>query len=52
MGEAERRAFWNPLLESNFLGADDPDYAVIIVKLYGIECCTPPNMEPAVLELS
>jgi len=49
--EAERHAFWNPSLESIFSGADDPGYAVVVIKPYRIECCTPPNMEPEVLEL-
>lgn len=51
VGEAVRHAFWNPSLESIFSGADDPDYAVVVVKPYRIEYCTPPNMEPEVLEL-
>lgn len=49
--EAARHAFWNPSLEAIFSGADDPNYAVVVIKPYRIECCTPPNMEPEVLEL-
>ena len=50
--EAERHALWNPSLESIFSDADDPTYAVIMIKPYRIECCTPPNMEPEVLEFA
>ncbi len=50
--EVERHAFWNPALDSIFSGADDPGYAVVVVKPYRIEYCTPPNMEPEVLDLS
>ncbi len=49
--EAERHVFWNPSLESLFSGADDPGYAVVVVKPYRIEYCTPPNMKAEVLEL-
>ncbi len=49
--EAERHAFWNPSLADIFSGADDPDYAVVVIKPYRIEYCTPPSMEAEVLEL-
>jgi len=46
----ERHAFWNPSLEPIFSGPDDPNYAVVVIKPYRIELCSPPNMEPEVLE--
>lgn len=49
--DAERHGFWNPSLESIFSGKDDPAYAVIVIKPYRIECYTPPEMSPEVLEL-
>lgn len=48
---AEREAFWNPSLVDIFSGPDDLNYAVVVIKPYRIECCTPPDMEPEVLEL-
>ena len=49
--ETVRHAFWNPTLEAIFDGPDDPTYAVVVIKPYRIELCTPPNMMPEVLEL-
>ena len=49
---AEKTAFWNPSLESIFSGADDPNYAVLLIKPYRIELWTPPRMEPEVLEIN
>ena len=49
--ETERYAFWNPSLEPIFDGPDDPTYAVVVIKPYRIEICSPPNMTPEVLEL-
>ena len=49
---AEREAFWNPTLVDIFSGPDDPNYAIIVIKPYRIECCTPPAMEPEILELA
>ena len=49
--ETERHAFWNPSLEPIFDGPDDPSYAVVVIKPYRIEICSPPNMTPEVLEL-
>ncbi|MEN7973796.1 MAG: pyridoxamine 5'-phosphate oxidase family protein [Verrucomicrobiota bacterium] len=51
VGAAEKAAFWNPTLESVFSGPDDPNYGVVVIKPYRIECWTPPAMEPEVLEL-
>ena len=48
---AEKTAFWNPSLESIFSGADDPNYAVVVIKPYRIERWTPPGMAPEVLEI-
>lgn len=48
---AEKTAFWNPSLEMIFKGPDDPDYAVLLIKPYRIERCTPPSLLPEVLEL-
>lgn len=50
--EAEKTAFWNLSLEPIFSGSDDPNYAVVVIKPYRIECWTPPGMEPEVLEIS
>ena len=50
--EAERHAFWNPSLEPIFSGPDDPTYAVVVIRPYRIERCTPPNMKPEVLDLA
>ena len=50
--EAARHAFWNPTLEPIFDGPDDPTYAVVVIKPYRIELCTPPSMKPEVLELA
>ena len=47
---AEKKAFWNPSLEFIFKGADDPTYAVIVVKPYRIELCALPQATPEVLE--
>ena len=48
---AERAAFWNPSIESIFSGPDDPNYAIVVIRPYRIECWTPPEMEPEVLEI-
>ncbi len=47
----EKTAFWNPSLEPIFDGADDPDYSVVVIRPYRIELCTPPEMQPEVLQL-
>lgn len=39
-------------LKSIFSGADDPNYAVVVIKPYRIELWTPPGMEPEVLEIN
>ena len=49
---AEKTAFWNSSLEPIFSGPDDPNYAVVIIRPYRIECWTPPRMEPEVLEIA
>lgn len=49
--EEERHAFWNPSLEEIFSSADDPNYAVVVIKPSRIELWTPPGMEPEVLEI-
>ena len=48
---AEKKAFWNFSLAPIFSGADDPNYAVVIMRPYRIERFTPPNMQPEVLVL-
>lgn len=48
---AEKEALWNPSLVPIFSGPDDPNYAVVVIKPYRIECWTPPGMEPEVLEI-
>ncbi len=48
----EKSAFWNPSLEPIFSGPDDPNYAVVVIKPYRVEVCTPPEMTPEVLEVS
>ena len=48
---AEKAAFWNPSIESIFSGPDDPNYTVVVIRPYRIECWTPPGMEPEVLEI-
>ncbi len=46
--EGERHGFWNDMLKPIFSGPDDPNYGVVVVTPYGIEYCTPGNMEPEV----
>ena len=48
--EAERHAFWSPMLASIFDGPDDPNYGIVVMKAYRIECCTPPALEPEIWE--
>jgi general stress protein 26 len=48
--DAERAAFWNPSIEPIFSGADDPNYALVVIKPYRIELCTPPEMMREVLD--
>ena len=48
--EAERHAFWIPILKGVFSGPDDPNYGVIIVKPYRIEYCSAGTMEPEIWE--
>ena len=48
--EAERRGFWNPSLAQIFDGADDPNYAVIVIIPYRIEYWSPGSFEPEVWE--
>ena len=37
---------------SLFRGADDSSLAVVVIKPYRIECCTPSEMSPEELELA
>jgi general stress protein 26 len=48
--EAERKAFWNDSLGGIFTGPDDPNYAVLVMKAYRIEHCTPGSPQPEVWE--
>lgn len=48
---AEKEAFWNFTLKDILSGPDDPNYAVVVMKPYRIELCTPPEHQPEVLEL-
>jgi len=50
--EAERHGFWSEMLEPIFSGPDDPNYGVVIVTPYRIECCSPGKHEPEVWERS
>lgn len=43
-----RHDFWNPMLEHIFKGPDDPNYGVVVVKPYRIECTTPGSMVPEI----
>lgn len=44
----ERHNFWNDMLEPIFEGPDDPNFAVVVIKPYRIEYCTPGSYEPEV----
>lgn len=44
----EKNNFWNDMLEPVFSGADDPDYAVVVITPYRIEYCTPGTYEAEV----
>jgi general stress protein 26 len=46
--EAERHAFWNDMLKPIFSGPDDPNYGVVIVTPYRIECWTLGKHDPEV----
>ena len=48
--EAERHAFWVPILKGVFSGPDDPNYGVIIIKSYRIEYCSAGTLKPEVWE--
>jgi general stress protein 26 len=43
-----RHAFWSDMLKAIFSGPDDPNYAVLEVKPYYVECWTPGVHEPEV----
>lgn len=44
----EKTNFWNEMLAPIFEGPEDPNYAVIIIKPYRIEYCTPGSYEPEI----
>lgn len=46
--EAERHAFWIPMLEQIFKGPDDPEYGVIVVEPYRIELMNAGTFEPEI----
>ena len=37
----ERHGFWSDMLAPIFEGPDDPNYGIIIITPYRIECCNP-----------
>jgi general stress protein 26 len=43
-----RHGFWSDMLSPIFHGPDDPNYAVIEIKPYHIEYCSPGTFEPEV----
>jgi len=43
-----KKSFWNPTMASYFLGPDDPNYVLLLVKPYRIELCSPGSLEPEV----
>lgn len=47
-GKEERHGFWNDLLAPIFEGPDDPRYAVLIIRPYRIEYCSPGTYVPEV----
>jgi general stress protein 26 len=43
-----RHAFWSDMLSPIFSGPDDPNYAVLEIKPYCIEYCSPGTFKPEV----
>ncbi|RMD75557.1 MAG: hypothetical protein D6820_14510 [Lentisphaerae bacterium] len=46
--EAERHAFWNPMLARVFATPDNPKYGILVIEAYRIEYCVPPAHTPEV----
>jgi general stress protein 26 len=46
----ERHAFWKDSLANYFSGPDDPNYAIVVIKPYRIELCSPGSVTPEVWE--
>ena len=44
----ERHGFWKDSLKNYFKGPDDPNYAVVSIRPYRIELCTPGSIEPEI----
>lgn len=46
--KAVRHSFWTDMLAEIFDGPDDPQYGILEIKPYRIECCTPGSHKPEI----